>query len=53
MLLKGVVIDWGVIGDKYRDYTLAKREAADSVRVWTTHNIEIWPITEVTAEEAV
>ncbi len=48
---KGVVIDWGTTGAKYRKYVLSKRELADAVRVWTGERIEIWPLAHVFFEE--
>ena len=49
---KGIVIDWGVTGAKYRKYVLSKKERADSVRVWTGEQIEVWPLARVFLEEA-
>ncbi|MDA8088004.1 MAG: hypothetical protein M0Z75_15055 [Nitrospiraceae bacterium] len=48
---KGVVIDWGVTGAKYRKYVPSKKERADAVRVWTGRKIEVWALPEVSFEE--
>ncbi|MDA8172692.1 MAG: hypothetical protein M0Z48_12790 [Nitrospiraceae bacterium] len=48
---KGVVIDWGVTGAKYRKYVISKKPLADSVRVWTGQRIEVWPLPEVAFDE--
>lgn len=49
---KGVIIDWGVTGAKYRKYMISKKERADSVRVWTGRKIEVWSLPDVTVEKS-
>jgi len=49
---RGVVIDWGTLESRYRDYMLAHKDDADAVRVWTSDNIEIWPLSDTEPLEA-
>ncbi|MDA8086612.1 MAG: hypothetical protein M0Z75_07930 [Nitrospiraceae bacterium] len=49
---KGVVIDWGITGAKYRKYIPSKKDLADAVRVWTGERIEVWPLAQVFFEDA-
>jgi len=44
---KGVLIDWGVYNRKYNKYMLAKKDAADCIRVWTAGAIEVWPLSSI------
>lgn len=46
-LRKGVVIDWGIYHSRFERYTLAKRDTAELIRVWTSEAIEIWPLRKV------
>lgn len=47
---KGVIIDWGTTGVRYREYLPANTDI-DAVRVWTGQDIEIWPLSETFSEE--
>lgn len=49
---RGVVIDWGTLESRYRQYMLARRDDADAVRVWTSDNIEVWPLSDTQPENA-
>ncbi len=46
---RGIVIDWGLLSSKHREYEIASRERAEAVRVWTKSQIEIWPLKEIDA----
>jgi hypothetical protein len=47
---RGVLIDWG-ISARFKTYLPCRREAADTVRVWTRGMIELWPMSAIAVQE--
>lgn len=47
---RGIVIDCGVFNRKYNRYLLSKAESADSIRVWTSGAIEVWPADRISGD---